>query len=122
MNQFQVGDAIPQAGGRLLRSAEDAAELHQPGLAMFGRLAVFAMVVDAGLEFINPAAEFLEVANHRLDSLGTQPQFLDQLDGPAPPQSEPAPRLAWRARPWARTAGGDLVVAPVALQKHGSAF
>ena len=75
------------------------------------------MVVDAGLELVDPAAELLERLDHRLDPLRPQTQFLDQAHCPAAAAAQPPPRgAALGRRP--RAARGQVVVVLVALQKR----
>ena len=50
------------------------------------------MLVDAGLELVDAAAELLERLDHRLDPLRPQAEFLDQAHGPAAAAAQPPPR------------------------------
>ena len=75
------------------------------------------MVVDAGLEFVDPAAELLERLDHRLDPLRPQAEFLDQANCPAAAAPQPPPCRPPLGRD-ARLARGQVVVVLIALQER----
>ncbi len=76
-----------------------------------------AVLVDPRLELVDAMAELLERLDHRLDPLGAQTEFLDEVDGPPPPPSQPPPRRA-ALRRRTRLARGQVEVVPVPLQQR----
>ena len=80
-----------------------------------GRPLFRAMVVDAALELVHPAAELLQRLDHRLDPLRPQAELLDQADRPAAAAAQTAPGGPPLGR-GPRLARGQVVVVLVALQ------
>jgi hypothetical protein len=85
VNAFDLANSISQAGGRFLRAAEDLAELLDPGGAFRGGQFCTLMGIDLVFQVIGATAEFVQRANHGFDALGSQAEFLDELDCAFPP-------------------------------------
>ena len=84
---LQIRHAVAQAGGRFLRGPQDIAIFGDPGLALLAAALAVGVVgvvlANALAELVDPAAEFLEGLDHRLDPLRAQAEFLDQPHGAA---------------------------------------
>ena len=72
-------DGISQARRGFLSCLENIAILLQPLLTV--RVILVAFVVDFLFEFIHTATELLQRADHRFQTLGSQAEFFDQLNG-----------------------------------------
>ena len=92
VNRLEIRDPLAQAGGRFLRGPQNVAILGDPGLALFlaalGAGVVGIVLPNALVELVDPAAEFLQGLDHRLDPLGAQAEFLDQPDRAAAAAAE----------------------------------
>ena len=74
------------------------------------------MIVDPGLEFVDPAAELFEDLDHRLDPLGAKAEFLDQPHGSAA-AADQAAAMRRGAAQRLLAAGGAAIVAVVPLEQ-----
>ena len=101
-------DPVAQAGGRLLRGAQNLAELGEPGLALVGRAArPCGWRRSCALQLVDAAAELFERLD--LDSIRCvrRPEFLDQPHGPQAATAQAAPGVAALGH-----AGSDLLEWP----------
>ena len=73
--------------------------------------------IDTSLEFVGPATEFFERADHRLDPLRAEAEFLDQLHRPQPSPAQLAPSFAAVIH-LRRLAGGNAIVGLVSPQQR----
>ena len=113
---MQVLDAIPQARRRFLQCPQNVAVLDQQRLPLGRRLLILLHLLDLRPKLIDPRAELLQLADHRLDSLRAQAKLFDQQHRPTAPSAQPLPSRFAIVR-LVRLARGNAVIFGIALQQ-----